>query len=410
MQEIVMTRCRWQRWCSGLVALVGATLWLGAWQARGQVAGGEKPAAPEVVRTTPIEASVVAGERRATIKLIGRSGADVLYTEPGGTVTKLLKRDIIDEVYFEINMDTVALNEAIAKRQWSTAAGIMLPALQPTFPFLDLPNNNAADMVLEMGDYVLRAAEAIMREAKTPEQEEPAQKKYEAAYAIYKQAAKAEWSSVGTLARVKSVKCLLALNKPKTAQYYFEQIDPPFPGDAAYGIYWLVKGEMDAARGDFNAAIEAAVKSLCFENKDIGTFPDALLLSARCYEELQNWHRARDVYYEVARIFPDTDWADAATKRLEWIMQKGLTKEDEKAPIEYVFFKLKEDMNKICNEFLEAKRKGESVDFYARYREAEEFGEKDLDKEEGGRDKKDVDLDTPVKDQKTQKKENGAKQ
>ncbi|MGQ9663066.1 MAG: tetratricopeptide repeat protein [Kiritimatiellia bacterium] len=404
MQEIIVTNVCWRSRRSVLVGIVLAMLWLATNRVEAQTASGEKSAAPAVVRTQPIEASVLAGEKRATIKIIGRSGVDVVYTEPGGAIAKLLKRDIIDEVYFEINLDTVALNEAIAKRQWSSAAAIMLPALQPTFPYLDLPNNNVADMVLEMGDYVLRAAEAIMREAKTPEQEEPARKKYEAAYAIYKEAAKAEWSSAGTLARVKSIKCLLALNKPKTALYYFEQIDPPFPGDAAYGIYWLVKGEIEAGRGDFNAAMDAAAKSLCFENKDIGTFPDALLLSARCYEELQNWHRARDVYYEVARIFPNTDWADAATKRLEWIMQKGLTKEEEKAPIEYVFFKLKEDMNKICNEFLEAKRKGE-VDYYARYREAEEFGEKDLDKDEGSL-QKEVDLDTPGREQ---KKENGAK-
>jgi hypothetical protein len=105
--------------------------------------------------------------------------------------------------------------------------------------------------------------------------------------------------------------------------------------------------------------MDAAVKSLCFENKDVDTFPDALLISARCYEEMQEWYRARDVYYEVGRLFPKTDWADAAVSRLDFIMKKELTKDKEKLPIENVFFRFHEDMNKLALELLDKSKRTE---------------------------------------------------
>jgi len=79
----------------------------------------------------------------------------------------------------------------------------------------------------------------------------------------------------------------------------------------------------------------------------VETFPDALLLSARCDEELLEPYRARDIYYEVAKLFPRTDWAAVAVERLHGLMNQGLTREKEKSPIENVFFKTGDDINKL---------------------------------------------------------------
>jgi hypothetical protein len=61
---------------------------------------------------------------------------------------------------------------------------------------------------------------------------------------------------------------------------------------------------------------------------------------------MQEWYRARDVYYEIAKIFPFTDWSETAVRRLRFIMNGGLTREKEKVEVETVFFGLNEDMNK----------------------------------------------------------------
>ena len=138
-------------------------------------------------------------------------------------------------------------------------------------------------------------------------------------------------------------------------------MEEPTPGDDSYGHYWLLKGELADIAGDVTNAMDAAVKSLCFENKDVETFPDALMLSASCYERLDNAYRARDVYFEVAKLFPGTDWAEDALVRLEAILGSGKTAKKEAATAESTFFGLEEDMNALAEALVkerkEAKRK-----------------------------------------------------
>ena len=158
------------------------------------------------------------------------------------------------------------------------------------------------------------------------------------------------WSSVGQLRVLKGCRALLALNKTKTAQFHVNNMAEPMPGDAAYGHYWLIRGELEFRARRYREAMDAVLKSACFENKDVETFPDALLLSARCYEELLEPYRARDVCYEVARLFPRTDWSAQAIERLHAIMDKGLTRNKETSPIENVFFKTGDDVNKLVEQ------------------------------------------------------------
>ena len=78
--------------------------------------------------------------------------------------------------------------------------------------------------------------------------------------------------------------------KAKVAKRRIDDMEEPTPGDDSYGHYWLLKGEIAHLGGDITNAMDAAVKSLCFENKDVETFPDALMLSADCYERLGNFY------------------------------------------------------------------------------------------------------------------------
>jgi hypothetical protein len=311
------------------------------------------------VENTPIVAIVRAGDQVRTITFVGRNKEGVLFTESdtGEGTRLLLKADEIKDVSFRLDYDPADVFKAVRERDWNQAVRILLPVLKPTLPYLDLVENNAAEPALDLGDYMMRGAEQ-RRRAGTPESvAEMVTKQYTSAYTVFTQVAQADWSYVGKVAALKRVKCLLELDKPKTGDKVFAEIDEPMIGDAAYGLYWLIKAELGLQKKDFTGAMDAAVKSLCFESKDADTFPDALLVSAMCYEELQNWHRARDVYYEVACIFPGTDWEEAAVRRLKFIRDKGFTQGDEKAPIENVFFGLKEDMNARVNDFLDKKDK-----------------------------------------------------
>lgn len=283
----------------------------------------------------------------------------------------------VESTFFELKYDYAALNTALATRNWAAAARALTPTLTPTLPFLNLRDNNAVEKVLDLGNYMYSAAEATADAARTEEEEAQAREQFKAAFRVYNAAGKAEWSSVGMVGRIKSYRCLVALDKAKTARALLEKLPTPMPGDRAYGLYWLLMGFLDFADGHHRAAMQDAVNSLCFENKDVDTFPDALLLSAQCYEELQEWHRARDVYYEVARLFPNTDWQDGAVRRLHFIMDRGLTKKKEEALVESVFFGVQEDMNKKVEELFNALAAGPKSLFAA-----QEDNSPDVDEEE----------------------------
>jgi len=297
----------------------------------------------------------------------------------------------IQSVYFPFKYNYIKVLRHTQQLQWTEAVKIMLPQLQPSLPYLDLPNNNALERVLEVGDYMMRSADQTLRKQgyDNPEAKKSAREKYKAAYHLFQYAGRGNWSAAGLVGLLKSYKCLVALEKPKSALRYFQRLPEPAPGDRAYGLYWLLKAELELVEKDYRAAMQASVNSLCFENKDIDTFPDALLISAQCYEELQEWHRARDVYYEVARIFPGTDFAEMSIKRLRFIMKKKLTEGKEKIPIEYVFFRYKEDMNEAVIELLKQIDEGKTKHFY----DIEEVQGADEGETEGDT----LDLDVPDK-------------
>lgn len=249
----------------------------------------------------------------------------------------------VESVDFRVAFDETAYQRALLARNWAAAAGTLLPAVTPLIPFLDLKDNNGAEMASACGVAMIKAADAAAR-AKAAEAE-----KIKAAYLdacrIFRAVADSDSFAGAEAARIRAALCLVLAGDSRGAAKELEAAREPEVGDAAFGLYWYTQSRLRLAAGDARGGMRAAVKSLSFENKDIDVFPDALLLSARCYEELLEWHRARDVYYEVAKLFPGTEWGEAAKARLAFVMEKGLTKAKETSAIENVFFGINEDMD-----------------------------------------------------------------
>jgi tetratricopeptide (TPR) repeat protein len=340
-----------------LAAILAAVAFAAA-DASAQAARAATPAAhaaaEPILATPPLKARIWRDKEFLEVTLVGHTESGIVVSDnvpnaPGGRI-ECAK---ITRAQFEIEYDRYELAKAVRLNDWPGAVRILLPVVKPLLPYLAMPENNAADLSLDLGTYMMRAASRTARTAGSDAaRSDLAQKQYAAAYDIFKDCARVQWSSVGQVGVLKGCRCLLAMNKPNTARNYVNQMAEPVPGDAAFGHYWLIRGELEyrAGTGHYREAMDAALKSVCFENKDVETFPDALLLSARCYEELPDPYRARDVYYEVAKLFPRTDWSAAAIDRLKAIMDQGLTKEKEKSAVEDVFFKTSDDMNKLVEQ------------------------------------------------------------
>jgi tetratricopeptide (TPR) repeat protein len=204
---------------------------------------------------------------------------------------------------------------------------------------------------------MMQVASRSLRTANNDESHARALRQYESASDVLSALAEAkDWSPEGRVAVVKFCQCLLARGKTKTAAYHLDEFPEPVPGDAAYGPFWLVKGLLAETKEEWREALRCGILSVDFDNKNGESFPEALLLCARAYEELEEWYRARDIYFEVAQLFQNTEWGDDAANRLRAILDSGRTAEREAdQAIENAFFGVSEDINKLARDFLNRK-------------------------------------------------------
>lgn len=295
------------------------------------------------------------------LTLLGRDG-DVLLvqdTRRGRGLTRIHKSRVSRcEFFVEYNHSDVA--DAIRSRDWAAAVRILSPVVRLVLPYIDISNNTGMDLTMDLGLYMVASADREMRKstAKSADKER-AMKQYDAAYKLFIQAGKAEWSPFGQVAILKACRALLAQGKNDQAVELFETQDAPFNDNEAFGHYCLVQAEILRNQKKTADALDAAVKSVVFANKDVETFPSSLLLSADCYAELGEYHRARDIYYETAVLFVGTDWETAALLGLKDILDNKRTEKEETALLENVFFNTEEDMNQLAADLLEKKAKEE---------------------------------------------------
>lgn len=281
--------------------------------------------------------------------ILDRRDKEIVYRSPNSPpgVTAGLAIDRIREAEFAVRYDEAAVYARVRTNQWLQASQIILTAISTTLPYLDLPNNNAMEPALQAALYMFRAGDQALRGGATN-----APAFFQAAQRVYAAAGRAEWHPGFESARARVVLCLLRQGKTDEAAKAFAALREPDIGDQAFGTYWLAAGELKFVQGDLHGALDAAVRSTVFENKDIDCFPDALLFEARMYEEVNEWHRARDVNYEVARLFRPPVWSEEARGRLKGIMAGGNSRKGEDANITGVFFGTEENMNQVADDFL----------------------------------------------------------
>jgi len=331
---------------AGLFAAVTAAWLLAPAGTLAQAPAATATATPAASAPPGVTARIRVDEKERETKdveFVGREGDKLFYRQQGGPreASTTLSAATLQEVEFDLHFDDAALGDARITRNWSTIAALLYPTTVPLLPYIDLKENNAADLALELGASMMRAAAAARAKGTDTNKVD---RLYTEARRVLVAVSGATWFPGADTARLHAIQCLIAMGELKQAARELKDARSPDVGDNAYGLYWFVEANLRLARGNTRTAMDAVVKSLVFEDKDIDTFPDALMLSGRCYEDLLEFHRARDVYYEVARLFTKTEWETAARQKLQSIMDRGLTKVKEVSAVENVFFGTDEDM------------------------------------------------------------------
>ncbi len=315
---------------------------------------GQVAAAPAAAPAAAgVLANLTSGKTDRDMYLL-RVDGDKLYVRPLDAQPGIaIALDIakIEKVNFKIDYSRAEAFRAIRGRAWADAAGVIIAACRPMIAFIELPNNNALEPALEAAHDFWMLGIQIQR-LQGDKGADAAGKAFGAAQYIYERAARATWSSQGEVAGLRAILCQIQAGKVDQAVEALKNMREPQLGDAAYGLYWGAKAEISLRQQAYRDAVNEAVRAVVFDNKDGALFPEMLFLSARCYEELLEVHRARDVYYEIARLFSNTEWGDLALVHLRTLMQNGSSREPEKVNIAKVFFGLDEDMNAVVDKFL----------------------------------------------------------
>jgi tetratricopeptide (TPR) repeat protein len=290
--------------------------------------------------------------------LLRRAGAELQYRMPDAPpgVTASFNPGVVERADFAFALDLPAVHEAMRRRQWLPAAERLLAAVQPALPYLDLPDNNAFDPALLAGRCLLRAAgeQAAAGAAGDAGAAAVARQLYGRAYEVLRQVAAAAWHVEAEPAGLLGIAGLVEAERTDDAENALRRAREPEIGDRAHGMYWYATARLRHAQGRPAEALEAALRSMLYETKDIESFPGAMLQAAISYEDINEFHRARDLYFETARLFRGTSWGRAAHRRLEGLMKQGRAAADEPADIAGVFFGSVEDMNAVITAFLEA--------------------------------------------------------
>lgn len=330
-------------WIAGAVVLMAVA-------APGQTSGPVRQAGADGVAVRLAKEN----EPLLDVILVKRQGPTIFYRMPNAPVGVMseFQADTFEEAEFRIEIPEDKAYAAALQRRWSTAGAILHNALLPTLPYLDIRENNAAEPVMTAARYYLRAAQQAAKKGGDAAKAE-SDKWYGYAHGLFAAAARSkDWHWAGEPCLIRAQICLLDLGRIDEAEKGLAAVRAPSPGDASFGVYWLAKGRLLYAREKPREALEAVILSSIHETKDVETFPDALMLAAQCYEDVNEIHRARDVYYEVARLFTGTEWGDEARLRLKFIMENGMTDAGEEANITGVFFGSEEDMNAMAKKYL----------------------------------------------------------
>lgn len=281
------------------------------------------------------------------LMLVSREKDTLFYrlpNSPEGVQATLPLRAVAD-AEFVFKIDEAAELKAWQQGRPDLAGMVLMKAVSGTLPYLDLPGNNAVEPVAQAAEYFMKSADALQGAA--------AAKFYNQALAAWDAVSRARWHVLAEIADLQAVRCQLGLGKLDEAEKRLEDVRDPSEYDASFGIYWLAKSEMYAARGMTNEAIDSVARSVAFETKDLSVFPDALRQSAEAYAAKDEWFRVRDVNYELARLFRDTSWGRRAARDLDEVMQQGHTRTNEENNAAQAFFGADEDMNELADKLLE---------------------------------------------------------
>ncbi len=244
--------------------------------------------------------------------LLGRTDKNLRMQVKGSTAEIAIALNQISELRFIMPETTwKQAQQEIDSAQFEKAAVMMGPSIMPLLNYLDLPNNNAASLLMDHAD--------LLRHAN----------KLDEAAVLYNKLRMLPESQQTTRAMMWTIYCLAAQSKTDEAEKMLKTFEPFARDHELFGVERLVHARLDLAKKDYRSTLDEVSQVIAFSRIESDSFPESLFISAECYEALSatapvtpetknsaptvnpiDYHKvAQNIYQEITKNFANTPWA-----------------------------------------------------------------------------------------------------
>jgi len=230
------------------------------------------------------------------VELITRNAMDTLSVRrvdaPGVTTVQIPQ---ISRTFFQLDLGGVNVEQLYWDEKFAEVAAALAPALEPTYRFADLPNNNLLPFIKALikalywsGQYgaVSTTCDVLIGNPDAG----PAE----------------DW------ARVFKALSILRLVGVEQASALFSAIDEPKRGSDNVGAYHYARAVIRMAEGKISEAQEHAAQVVITQVWEPEWFAAGLYVSAQAYAKAKRYDVARQIVEEINLLYPQTRWAGRA--------------------------------------------------------------------------------------------------
>jgi tetratricopeptide (TPR) repeat protein len=140
--------------------------------------------------------------------------------------------------------------------------------------------------------------------------------KYEAVIPLYRQIETVVPDEVKKNVQMWLAYCLVLADRVDEASPMIEALEEPKPNERLFSLYKLLQGSRAHRGGNYGQALDVLTRGFVRAQTSYDWVPEMLYLIGDCYARSEDKLAARNVWTEIAILYPESPWAKSAESSL----------------------------------------------------------------------------------------------
>lgn len=141
--------------------------------------------------------------------------------------------------------------------------------------------------------------------------------KYEAVIPLYREIETVVSEEVKANVRMWLAYSLVLADRLDEASPMIDALQEPEPKERLFSLYKLLQGSREHREGNYGKALDLLTRGFVRAQTSYVWVPEMLYLIGDCYSRSEDYLAARNVWTEIAILYPDSPWAAQAESSLE---------------------------------------------------------------------------------------------